>query len=113
MFGFDPLAMSWGQLIMTLSLSFIVKPYFMVRYAGYSWKEIMQVFEVCLWVFLLSLPVPAFAYYYVDVSTWQGVILQGAIIVSSVVLVIYFAGIDKPIRIKLLNFVKQKIYCLK
>ncbi|WP_301246459.1 MATE family efflux transporter [Phocaeicola sartorii] len=112
-FGFDPLAMSWGQLIMTLSLSFIVKPYFMVRYAGYSWKEIMQVFEVCLWVFLLSLPVPAFAYYYVDVSTWQGVILQGAIIVSSVVLVIYFAGIDKPIRIKLLNFVKQKIYCLK
>ena len=111
--GAGPLAMSWGQLVMVLLLSFGVKPYFMVRYAGYSWKELLRLFRVCVWVFLLALPVPLAAYRYIDPSTWQGVLLQGGVIGCSVPAVIWTAGIDKPTRGKLLNFIKQKIQRVK
>lgn len=100
--GYSPLVLSWTSLVVYAILGTIVKPLLLMKIVDYKWLEIWNVYRVCIIVTLISLPIPVIINKVLDTTELINFILVGIICVSSVGFSIFFFGIDKIMRKKVI-----------
>ena len=110
--GFSPVAVVVVVLVTDTIISVIIKPWAMVRAAGYTWSELMMTFVKIGVVTIVSLPFSILAYLwfpnYLENAMFANVMIVLLCIFNTIV-AIWFIGIDKITRKKLISFVKSKI----
>ena len=106
--GFSPVALSWATMMTYGLLGSFVKPMLIIRIVNYNWKEILGVFKPCLFVTIVSLPIPVFFYHILDVNNnfWHDAILL-IITLFTIALSVWFIGLDKDMRVKVFELVKK------
>lgn len=111
--GFSPVALSWAYLIGYAVLGLIVKPILLNKICDYEWKEMLSVFQVCLLVTLVALPVPLFLYSKLGVTTLKG----GLIVLCSCVLFVlgsvWIFGLTRSMRDRVLSVIRNRLEGLK
>ena len=110
--GFSPIALSWVNLVVYALAGSLIKPFLIVKYVDYSWRDIFSVFIPCLKVTLVSLPLP-FAAYYV-LNGHDNTVLSFCVITAVSVLTVactsWYLGMDRPMRQKVVELVKKKLH---
>ena len=101
--GYSPLVLSWTSLVVYAFLGTIVKPLLLMKIVDYKWLEIWSVYRVCIIVTIISLPIPVIINKVLDTTELINFILVGIICVSSVGFSIFFFGIDKIMRKKVIE----------
>lgn len=107
--GCSPLALSWINLVMYAILGFIVKPILIIRIVNYKWSDVLRVFRPCLFVTLLSLPLPLAILSIIDIMTIHGFLIEALVCIISIAMAVWTVGIDKKTKEKVTNFAKRKI----
>lgn len=107
--GYSPIALSLVTLIAYAILGLIVKPILIVKIARYEIRNIIKVYTTCLLVTIVAIPLPIFCNYYLDNCKMSGFVIVGLVSVLSVVISVYFIGINRKHRCKITNEVKEKL----
>ena len=107
--GYSPLVLSWTSLVVYGLLGVVVKPLLIIHQVNYTWSEILRVFRSCLAVTIVSLPIPIIINRLVDATQLPYFVLVGMVCVISVALSVYFIGIDRETRGKVMGFVRKKL----
>ena len=87
-----------------------VKPIMIIKIALYTKKEIASVFIPCIWVSLASVPVPVLSSFYINYDTFIGLLAMAIITVVSVAISVYFVGLDKNTRKKVIGEIKKVVH---
>lgn len=108
--GFSPVALSWASLICYAILGIYIKPMLIIKVVNYSWRDIWGVFRPCLFVTIAALPIPiVLSYIYnCDNSIVLSIILLFVSLLS-VFFSVWFLGLDKEMKIQILQFIKARI----
>lgn len=107
--GFSPLVLSWLSLAVYAVLGCIVKPILIIKIVNYTWSDIWSVFRPCLIVTLVSLPLPLYLSTLMNCTEITNFITLGFVTVATVVIVVFFLGMDRASRAKILSYVKKKL----
>lgn len=110
--GASPMAYAWCVMFLTAIIGMVLKPWLVVRIVGYRWSEIIAVFISCAKVFIFSIPVPVILCLYrgrLFISITQEFIILVIVSVLSVSITVWFVGMNKELRQKLLSFLRNKI----
>ena len=110
--GGSPLCISWGLFVAYAILALIVKPFLIIRIAGYSWSDILSVFISCVKVAMVSIPIPCLVSAFVlnETNSLVRFMITVAISILSVSISVWFVGLDEDTRVKIVCFVKQRFY---
>jgi O-antigen/teichoic acid export membrane protein len=111
--GAGPTSVAWILLIAYAILGLIIKPILIIKIVNYSWKDIMSVYIPCLYVTLISVPLPCFLY--LNQEQWfPNTIVRFCVITFVSVLCVglsaWFLGIDKEMREKVIKMVKGRLH---
>jgi len=106
--GYSPIVLSWISLIAYGILGLIIKPILAIKIANYKLTDIVKVYVSCFLVTLASIPLPIIFNHYVDKNTISGFILIGMVSVLSVSVSVYFVGIDRAMKNKILYQITEK-----
>ena len=91
-------------------LGLVVKPILLVKIVEYNWNDIWEVFKPCFLVTIIAVPIPL----YLTLHCTDPSILYSTSILMVTLMVttfsIYFWGIDKETRRKILSFIRTKIH---
>ena len=107
--GASPLALSWVSLIVFAIAGCFIKPVLINKIADYNWKEILDVYWVCLKVTLAALPIPLILYYVLGVDTLGN---SAVILVASILFVaisVWLLGLTKSMKESLLETIKNRV----
>lgn len=110
--GYSPVAMAWVLFILYAVLGIIVKPILIVKYAGYKWSEILQIFSICLKVTIVASIVPLFIYYFKDKIFNSDIVCNLSILIICLIstfISIWYIGMESNIKIKVIKFVKKAL----
>lgn len=109
--GYSPEVLSWANLVLYILLGLIVKPILLVKIVDYNWHEIATIFKTCLWITIISLPLPMLLVWYIDIQNlnFWNLIYSSALIVLMVVSVVVFVGVDRKTRNKVWSLLKDRI----
>jgi len=105
--GYSPVVLAWASLISYTVLGLIVKPILIIRIVSYNKKDITNVFIPCMWVTLTSVPIPVLSSFYINYNTFIGLLAMAIITVASVATSVYFIGLDKKTRKKVIVEIKK------
>lgn len=111
--GCSPVALAWAMLALYAFLGLVQKPILLIKIVGYTWKDIFMVFWPCLKVTLVSVPIPLIVMIIFNnlyINKYILFIIHVLISTSSVGLTVWFLGLNKEMRTKILLFVKSKIW---
>lgn len=112
-FGFSPVALSWASLATYAVLGLIIKPILVIKIVDYTWKDVFSVFIPCIRVVCVSLPIPLLLYYQLDDNTIFAFVLLVMTSILSVTASTWFVGVDKEMKGKIVEFVKNKFLAVK
>lgn len=92
-------------------LGVVIRPILIHKIAAYPIKEILSVFKSCLKVVLTSAPIVVLidVMFMKDLASWQHIILTGLLSVAVSTIAIYFLGIDRNMRKKIYELVRERI----
>ena len=110
--GASPVALSWTTIGCYSFMAFVIKPVLVIKLVNYRWQDIVPVFKDCLKVVLLALPIPVIAYYGVksiQLHLLVDFLALMLICVCSVAGVVWFVGIDKDLRTRLITMARKKV----
>lgn len=110
--GYSPVSLAWVMLVLYAILGLVVKPILIIKIVDYRWSDIRYVFFYCLKVTLLAVPLPCLLYCTqgsLGLGKWTAFVLLILISVICVAIAIWFAGIDKNMRKKIIDFAKRKL----
>lgn len=107
--GYSPVTLSWAYLIMVAILGLIVKPILLIRIVDYSLKDIMNVFIPCFKVSLFSIPLPVISSFLINSNKISGFIIIGTVTVLSTISSIFFIGLDKEMKLKIVTELKKRL----
>lgn len=107
--GYSPLSLSWACIVTYSVLSFIIKPYLIIKIAGYNIKDIYSLLKKCAITTLWVTPVPAILYYYLNLNTLANCIVMLITCLLNVVIIIWFIGLNPDTRAILKGTIKQKL----
>ena len=108
--GFSPESMAWVSMVGVALLGLIIKPFLIIKIVEYTWKDIFSVFFPCLKVTLASLPVPIMSYFILQGSEmFLNFTLLVIVSVLSVLLSIWFLGINASQQESLMKIINQKM----
>lgn len=109
--GCSPTSLAVVLLVIYAVLGLIVKPMLIIKIVDYTWADIMQVLLPCFYVTIFSCIVPVMAYLFKDLF-FDNIIIQflalTIISILSVCITVWFVGLDKSMKEKLLNVIKSK-----
>lgn len=110
--GASPVAIAYIILIDDMLLSYVVKPIVLIKDASYSWSDIIKCYIPCMKVASFAVPVSLFLSYYID-RIIESVILANififAITIFCVAISVWYIGMDKSLREKIMTILKSKI----
>lgn len=107
--GYSPVVLSWASLIVYAILGLVVKPILIIKVVDYQWKDIMSIFVLCLYVTLASLPIPLICNHILNSKSIIGFVLIGVITVISVAISVFFIGLNKVERYKIINEIFKRL----
>lgn len=107
--GCSPIALSWITLATYAILGLLIKPILIIKIVNYTWSDILQVFRPCLIVSAVSTPLPLVLSYGIDCTQVVNFLLITAASVLSVIISIYFLGVDAATKMTVKNLVYNKI----
>ena len=105
--GFDPVAVYWVSLIITI-VNQLVCNLLLKKVYPYSLKEYCRKVIIPCVVFVILVPLLPFAITMIFPVSFLRLLLTGAISVLISITVSYFLVLDKPERTMFLNFIKRK-----
>lgn len=105
--GCSPVVLSWVSLVSYAIIGLIVKPLLIIKIANYSWKEILSVFNSCLVVTVISLPIPIYLKVIGSSSLCYSVFVFFIAFITTAIS-IYIFGIDEEVKQKVIIFIKKK-----
>lgn len=108
-YGFSPVALSWASLITYAMLGMIIKPILVVKIVDYTWKDVFSVFIPCFRVAACSLPMPLLFRYYLGDESLTAFVIVVLVSILSVLVSSWYVGLDKAMKIKVVDIVKNKI----
>lgn len=106
--GFSPITLSIAGIITSLLVITTAKPFLLRKYAGYSLYEVYHMLWRCFYTAIAALPLPILAYYFIP-NNVNSMFVRCLVSIVGVAASILFLGIDQGERLKVLNFIKQKI----
>lgn len=110
--GMSPVAIAVVILIDDMILSFVVKPIVLIKDASYRWTDFFRCYFPCMKVAACAVSVSVLASVYID-RLFENVFLANlfilAISIFSVVFFVWYLGVDKGLRNKILAMVKSKL----
>ena len=109
-YGFSPIALSWVMLFTEGFLGLVVLPILIIKIGKYKMVDIIAIYKKCLFIVVLSLPLPLFVYINAGNNEWIRLFVISISCLISSVAVIWFYGLNKYYRSKVLGFVKQKFH---
>lgn len=106
--GYSPLVLSWTSLVVYAILGMLQKPLLIIKIVDYKLSEIWGVYRACIIVTLISLPIPIIVYSVLDTTVLINFILVSVVSVLSVGITVFFFGIDRMVRKKVIGKVFRK-----
>lgn len=110
--GCSPESLAWTMLVDYILLGLIIKPILIIKIVGYTWSDVMKVFRPCLYVSIAGSIIPVIMYSYRN-SLFPNTIFQfvglTAVSILSVAIAVWFIGMDKGMKEKLLLLIKSKL----
>lgn len=107
--GCSPIALSWTSLAVYAVLGLLIKPLLVVKIVNYTWSDVWSVFQPCLFVTMLSFPIPLLASLSVDCNNILNFLLIAILCALCAALSTYLFGIDGGTKQKLIAFIKKKL----
>lgn len=108
--GYSPVALSWASLLTYAILGLVIKPILLIKIVGYQWDDIFSVFIPCIKVTAAALPIPLLVTSCMhtdsDVICFISITLVSAI---AVITSSWFVGLNREMRLLLLNIVTKKL----
>ena len=108
--GYSPLVLSWTSLVVYAILGIVQKPWIIMKIVDYKWTEIWNVYRVCIKVTLISLPVPILANNFLVTAELINFIIVGLVCVISIGITVFFFGIDKITRKKIVGMILKRVF---
>lgn len=108
--GCSPIALSWAYLACYALLGLVIKPLLLNRICDYSWKELLRVYWVCLWVTLAAVPVPLIVYLKFGVNTIASVLTVLIVSLLMVGIAVWTLGLTKSMRHRLTIAVNTRLH---
>jgi O-antigen/teichoic acid export membrane protein len=105
-FGCSPVVLSYAGIITYALLGIIIKPLLVIRIANYSTRDVFSVFIPCVKVTAVALIFPLITKYILNDSVSSALIVCMSSVVS-VVVSVYFIGIDESLRLKVNSCIKE------
>ena len=107
--GASPVALSWASLVMYAILGLIVKPILIVRIVNYNWKEILDVYKPCILISVVSGALTYLLTRQIDDTGFTGLCAMTAISLGISIPTIYFLGLTKSMREKLISVALSRL----
>ncbi len=111
--GYSPTILAVVLLVAYAVLGLVIKPLLLIKIVSYTWSDILCVFRPCLNVTVVSLILPIVLYIFRE-EWFPNQIMRFISLfmasVGSVVVSVWFLGIDKAMKTKLTETVAKKIY---
>lgn len=111
--GYSPTILAVVLLVAYAVLGLVIKPLLLIKIVSYTWSDILRVFRPCLNVTVVSLILPIVLYIFRE-EWFPNQIMRFISLfmasVGSVVVYVWFLGIDKAMKTKLTETVAKKIY---
>lgn len=108
--GYSPVAMAWVLFILYAILGVVVKPILIIKYAGYKWSEILEIFIICLKVTIAAAIAPLFIYYFKENLFTSDIVYNLSILficLLSTFTSIWYIGMEPKIKTRIINIVKN------
>ena len=107
--GYSPVALSWAYLVSSMIIGLIVKPILIIKYVNYTWLEIASVFFPCLRVTLISVIPVIICFITIPQTSVLLFIIEFFAMVMFTLVISYYFGLDKSMRLRVRTFVLSKI----
>ena len=110
--GYSPLVLSYMSVLSFIILGLLIKPYLIVKYASYKWKEIINILIPCFNVSILSLITPLLSFFYIYPnidSDIIAIIIQTLITIISVAVCVWCIGINDSLKKYIIDSVMLRI----
>lgn len=108
--GCSPVVSSWTGLVAYALLGLIIKPLLIIKIVNYTWKDILSVFVPCLKVTAVAVIVPMLSFLYLTFDNqFASLLIIGSISILSVGLCVWFLGLNKEMKAKVVEMVKKRI----
>lgn len=110
--GYSPVVLSWAMLITCALVGLVIKPILVIRIVNYTWHDVFSVLIPCLRVTLVSLPIPLFVDYWLDMlhlPMFTNFIITAFVCVISVACASWFLGLTPEMRTKVIGIVRKKL----
>ena len=111
---FSPLCSAYVILAANLIMSFVVKPFLLVKITNYPLTKILVVIKDCLKVFCIAFVIILFVDQNIELiisNRFISFFLRVLISIILTCIVIWFFGVDKSLKEKIINYLKMK--CLR
>lgn len=106
--GFPPYALVFVLLASYMLLSMLLLPILIVRITDYNYTEILRLFGVCFSVSLFAMVIPILLWYNCEfASSFIKLLILSSVSVASTGLGVWLIGIDKEMRNKIREKLKQ------
>lgn len=109
--GYSPISLAWVYLFIRLFLGIVVKPILLIKIVDYKWNDIFSVLRPCFTVLMASVPGPLILSIYKEeifvgkIDSFIALVLFG---VASVILSIWYLGLNQEMKSKLRFLVKNR-----
>ncbi len=107
--GHSPIVLSWAYLVCYALLGLVIKPVLLTRICGYSWKEILSVYWICMWVSLGAVPIPLILYVKLGVDTLAASVILLMVSLLSVIVSTWLFGLTPAMRHRLILALNTRI----
>ena len=107
--GASPVALSWASLVMYAILGLIIKPILIVKIVNYKWKEIFDVYKPCILISVVSGTLTYLLTRQIDDTGFAGLCAMTAISLGISIPTIYFLGLTKSMREKLISVALSRL----
>ena len=107
--GYSPVAMSYVSIVAIATICLIIKPIVLCKIVDYTLRDIMSVFSSCLKVSIAAAPIPVLLNYYLD-KNLVGFFVVCVVSIICTLIVVFYLGIDREMRSKIVCFAKDKLY---
>ena len=110
--GFSPVAFSILCIFSYFLLGCFIKPWLLVRVAGYRWADFLRLFPACIKVTFFALPLPYLTYFFLYKnigSEIMALFVQGGVSVVSTLASVWFVGLNRRMKTKIVEMVNRKI----
>lgn len=107
--GFPPITLVWIETAACVILGVIVKPILVHILVDYKYKETYSIILKCFLITILAITIPMFLTLKFNVNSISGFIIVLFACLFSVLIFVWFVGIDRQLRAKIINWIWSKL----